>query len=40
MPKRLTPQAILALQEALAVIYHFRNDLRSFLETCGVNRGV
>jgi hypothetical protein len=40
MPKRLTPQAILALQEALAVIYHYRNDLRRFLETCGVSRGV
>lgn len=40
MPKRLTPQAILALQEVLAVIYHYRNDLRRFLETCGVSRGV
>lgn len=40
MPKRLTPQAILALQEALAVIYHYRNDLRRFLETCGVSRGI
>lgn len=40
MPKRLSPQAILALQEALAVIYHFRNDLRRFLETCEVDRGL
>jgi hypothetical protein len=36
MPKRLTPQAILALQEALSVIYHFKKDLRRFLTSCGV----
>lgn len=40
MPKRLSPQAILALQEALAVIYHFKKDLRRFLETCSVDRAV
>jgi len=40
MPKRLTPQIILALQEALAVIYYYRDDLRKFLETCGVDRAV
>jgi len=40
MAKRLTPQAIIALQEALAVIYHFKKDLRRFLETCGVERAV
>jgi hypothetical protein len=40
MPKRLTPQAILALQEALALIYHYKNDLRRFLEACGVERPV
>ena len=40
MPKRISPQAILALQEALAVIYHFKKDLRRFLETCGVDRAV
>jgi len=38
MPKRLTPQAILALQEALAVIYYYRDDLRRFLQSCGVDR--
>jgi Effector-associated domain 1 len=40
MAKRLSPQAIFALQEALAVIYHFKTDLRRFLETCGVERAV
>jgi len=39
MPKRLSPQAILALEEALAVIYHYKNDLRRFLATCGVDSG-
>jgi hypothetical protein len=37
MPKRLSPQAILALQEALAVVYHYKNDLRRFLTTCGID---
>jgi len=40
MPKRLSTQAILALQEALAVIYHFKKDLRRFFETCGVERSL
>jgi hypothetical protein len=40
VPKRLSTQAILALQEALAVIYHFKKDLRRFLETCGVERSL
>jgi len=40
MPKRLSPQAILALQEALAVIYHYKNDLRRFLSSCGVDAAL
>jgi len=40
MPKRLSPQAILALQEALAVIYHYKNDLRRFLLSCGVDAAL
>ena len=37
MPKRLSSRAVLALQEALSVIYHFKKDLRRFLLTCGVD---
>jgi hypothetical protein len=40
MAKRLTPQANLALQEALSVIYHYKKDLRRFLESSGVDRSI
>jgi len=36
MPKRLSSRAVLALQEALSVVYHFKKDLRRFLLACGV----
>jgi hypothetical protein len=40
MAKRLSSRAVLALQEALSVIYHFKKDLRRFLLACGVNNSL
>jgi len=36
--KRLSPAAVVALEEALAVIYHYKTDLRRFLEIAVGNR--
>jgi len=34
VPKRLSPAAVVALKEALGVLYWYKNDLRSFLHEC------
>ncbi len=34
MPKRLSPAAVIALKEALGLLYWYKNDLRSFLHQC------
>jgi hypothetical protein len=34
VPKRLSPAAVVALKEALGVLYWYKNDLRSFLHQC------
>ncbi len=34
MPKRLSPAAVVALKEALGVLYWYKDDLRSFLHQC------
>ena len=40
MTKRLSPAAIVALKEALCVVYWYKPDLRSFLQQCLVNPSI
>lgn len=40
MPQRFSPDAVVALQDALAVVYFYKNDLRKFLQACGVDAGL
>lgn len=40
MKKKLSAQAIVALKEALANIYWYKNDLEDFISNCGIPRDI